>query len=279
MSLRECTYGKGRVRVMRVNRASARHEVSELNVKVMLEGDFEDGFLLNDNSKIVPTDSIKNVVHIVARDNPALESEDFAVAVAKYFLLRYAQVTAVTVTSQETKWSRLTVDGVEHDYAFRQDSNGQPKVRVSITPHKQKVTSGITNFLFLKSTGSGGEGFAIDDVTALKETFDRIFSTAMDASWRWNATPRSYAAANAAILEAMLKVFATAHGLSVQNTLFLMGKAALEAVPEISEVVMSCPNRHYLPINMVAFGRDNPNVVFTPTDEPHGQIECKVTRD
>jgi urate oxidase len=29
---------------------------------------------------------------------------------------------------------------------------------------------------------------------------------------------------------------------------------------------------------MAPFGRDNPNVVFTPTDEPHGQIECTVSR-
>ena len=27
------------------------------------------------------------------------------------------------------------------------------------------------------------------------------------------------------------------------------------------------------------FGRENKNEVFTPTDEPHGQIEAVVTRD
>jgi urate oxidase len=58
-----------------------------------------------------------------------------------------------------------------------------------------------------------------------------------------------------------------------------MASAALAAVPEISKISLACPNKHYLPINMSPFKRDNPNVVFTPTDEPHGQIECSVTRD
>jgi urate oxidase len=65
----------------------------------------------------------------------------------------------------------------------------------------------------------------------------------------------------------------------VQNSLFLMGSAALKAVPEISEISLACPNKHYIPLNMGAFGLDNPNVVFVPTDEPHGQIECTVSRD
>jgi len=49
-------------------------------------------------------------------------------------------------------------------------------------------------------------------------------------------------------------------------------------VPEISEVSMACPNMHYIPLNLSAFGLDNKNDVFLPTDEPHGQIECTVGR-
>jgi urate oxidase len=77
----------------------------------------------------------------------------------------------------------------------------------------------------------------------------------------------------------MLKVFATTYSPSVQNSLYLMGSAALEAVPEIATISIACPNKHYLPINLKPFARDNPNVVFTPTDEPHGQIECTMSRE
>ena len=62
-------YGKGRVRVMRINRDGDRHEVSQLNVKAMLEGDFARAYTDADNSTSVSTDTIKNVVNVVAREN------------------------------------------------------------------------------------------------------------------------------------------------------------------------------------------------------------------
>lgn len=279
MKLKNFTYGKGRVRVMRVKRDTARHEVRELALKVMLEGDFEGSFLSSDNSTVIATDTIKNIVNITARDYPDLETEDFAGAVAKYFLTKYGQVASVVVTTQETTWRRIPVDGAAHDHAFTLEANGQPRVRLHATRHKQKITSGIANFTILKTTGSGWTGYVMDDATTLPETEDRIFSTAMDATWKWGEKPENYPAANAKILDTMLTVFATEYSPSVQNSLYKMAHAALEAVPEIVDVALACPNKHYLPINMTPFGWDNPNIVFTPTDEPHGQIECKVTRE
>ncbi len=278
MILKSFTYGKGRVRVMRVARDTPRHEVRELNTQVMLDGDFSGSFTSSDNSKVIATDTIKNIVNIIARDNPALDAEDFAAAIATHFHTRYDHVTDVKITTYETKWTRLTVDGAPHDHAFTLDSNGRPTVHLAATRAGRTLISGIENYTFLKSTQSGWAGFWRDEATTLPETTDRIFSTAMNASWTWHATPANYPAANNKILNAMLHVFATTYSPSVQNSLYLMGSAALETVPEISEISVACPNKHYIPINMAPFGRDNPNIVFVPTDEPHGQIECTVSR-
>ena len=49
MALLRSTYGKGRVRVMRIHRDGDRHEVRELLVKVMLEGGFADAYTSADN--------------------------------------------------------------------------------------------------------------------------------------------------------------------------------------------------------------------------------------
>jgi len=278
MILKNFTYGKGRVRVMRVKRDTARHEVLELDAQVMLEGAFSDSFTSSDNSKVIATDTVKNIVNIVAQDNPGLDAEDFAGAVADYFFAHYDHVAGVTVTTHETKWARLVVEGAAHDHAFTLDSNGKPRVQLSATRAGRKMVSGIENFTFLKSTQSGWVGYWMDEATTLKETTDRIFSTAMNANWTWQAAPANYPDANGKILNAMLDVFAGTYSPSVQNSLYLMGSAALEAVPEIAEISLACPNKHYIPINMAPFGRDNPNVVFVPTDEPHGQIECTVAR-
>ena len=78
------------------------------------------------------------------------------------------------------------------------------------------------------------------------------------------------------ILDTLLEVFGTTYSMSVQDSLYRMGEAALAAVPEISEISMACPNMHFIPMNLSAFGLDNNNDVFLPTDEPHGQIECTV---
>jgi urate oxidase len=278
MWLTNFTYGKGLVRVMRVNRGSPRHEVRELSVQVMLEGEFAASFTSSDNSKVIATDSIKNIVNILARQYPALETEFFVERIASYFFEHYAQVSAVTVRTAETKWTRLMVGGTPHDHAFTRDANGAPSVELKATRQGMHLISGIDGYIFLKSTGSGWETYVMDEVTTLKPTDDRIFSTAMDARWRWSGTPSSFEEANAAVLNAMLAVFATTYSPSVQNSLFLMGSAALAAVPEILNISLACPNKHYIPLNLSAFGLDNPNIAFMPTDEPHGQIECTVAR-
>ena len=101
----------------------------------------------------------------------------------------------------------------------------------------------------------------------------------MAASGGGARDPGDFEAANARVLDAFMRVFATTYSHSAQDSLFRMGSAALEAVPELEAVSVACPNRHYVPINLGPFGLDNPNRVFTATDEPHGQIECTVGRE
>src|SRR6185369_15709300 len=108
MPLIKNRYGKGRVRVMRIHRDGERHEVSQLNVKAMIEGDFARTYTDHDNSTSVSTDTIKNVVNIVARENTGLCTEEFCQVLAQKYLDLYSQMSSVTVTAHETKWSRLS---------------------------------------------------------------------------------------------------------------------------------------------------------------------------
>ena len=140
------------------------------------------------------------------------------------------------------------------------------------------LTSGVDGFTFMKSTQSGWENYVKDRYTTIPPTADRMCATSMVASWKWSGKPQSYSAANVKILDTVLEVFSTTYSMSVQDSLYRMGEAALAAVPEISEISMACPNMHFIPMNLSAFGLDNNNDVFLPTDEPHGQIECTVGR-
>ena len=129
----------------------------------------------------------------------------------------------------------------------------------------------------MKSTQSGWENYpSRTRYTTIPPTADRMCATSMVASWKWSGEPANYPAANAKILDTLLEVFCTTYSMSVQDSLYRMGEAALAAVPEISEISMACPNMHFILMNLSAFGLDNNNDVFLPTDEPHGQIECTV---
>ncbi|RVU13970.1 factor-independent urate hydroxylase [Methylobacterium oryzihabitans] len=278
MTLVHKTYGKGRVRVMRVHRGGGRHEVRELSVQAMLTGDFDRTFTHADNLRTVSTDTIRNVVNIVARENLALGNEEFCRAVAQRLLDSYDAAETATVSAHETRWARLTVDGTPHPHTFTLDGNGKPTASVTMSRSGTRIESGVAGFTFLKATESGWARYHKDPYTTIPETDDRIAATSMEASWLWRAAPADYAAANALILDTMLRVFATTYSHSVQDSLYRMGTAALDAVPELDTITMACPNKHYLLLNLAPFGLDNANQVFVATDEPHGQIECTVGR-
>jgi len=277
MPLIQNTYGKGRVRVMRVHRGE-RHEVRELTIMTLLDGDFAAAYTEGDNRTVVATDTIKNIAYIVARENMTAGTEEYGELLAARFLQRYPQVERVRVSLRETRWARASFNGEAHPHSFVLDSNGQPTAEVSATRDGATVVSGIAGYTFMKTTESGWVDYVMDEYTTLPPTRDRIAATAMDASWTWLRPPADYGATNARILSTMLEVFATTYSHGVQDSLYRMGEAALAAVPELGTIRMACPNKHYLPVKLEPFGLSSDNMVFTPTDEPHGQIECAVGR-
>ena len=244
----------------------------------MLEGDFAAAYTDGDNRRVIATDTIKNITYVVARKTLTACAEEFGEALAAHFLAHYPQVARVTVTMHETRWTRASFGGVPHPHGFVLDGNGLGFAEVSATRDASAIASGICGYTFLKSTGSGWVDFFRDEYTTLSETRDRLSATAMDATWRWSAVPENYPEANATVLGTMLEVFATTYSRGVQDSLLRMGEAALAAVPTLRELSLACPNKHYLPVDLAPFGLSSDNTVFTPTDEPHGQIECVVGR-
>jgi urate oxidase len=64
----------------------------------------------------------------------------------------------------------------------------------------------------------------------------------------------------------------------VQATLFEMASAVLDAEAVVEEINLSMPNLHRNLLNLAPFELDNPNILFVPTDEPHGMITAGITR-
>lgn len=278
MKLIAQSYGKGRVRVLKILRDGATHTIKELSVRVALEGDFDASYTAADNSLVVPTDTMKNTVNVLAHDRLGHENEPFARCLAGHFLQRYAQVKRVTVELEERVWGRMHPGGKPHPHSFVQAEGARPFTKLVLSAGDSRHESGIRDLIILKSTASGFEDYPRCEFTTLPETSDRIFATALRATWLWSGEPDGYRSATDTLMEAMLKPFTENYSPSVQATLWEMGQAALTACPAISQITLAMPNLHCLLIDLKPFGRENPNVTFVPTDEPHGQIEATIAR-
>ncbi len=85
-------YGKAEVRLVKITRDSARHEIEDLNVTSQLRGDFQAAHLEGDNAHVVPTDTQKNTVYGLARDGVG-SPEAFLLRLGAHFTTEFDWVT------------------------------------------------------------------------------------------------------------------------------------------------------------------------------------------
>ena len=279
IKLAENRYGKSRVRVVKVQRHPDRHDFRDWTLEILLEGDFESCFVTGDNSKILPTDTMKNTVYSLARTSRAECMEEFGKELIAFFLERNPQVSALSVIVSEKTWEHLETNGKPHPTTFVQSSCECQTAEISATRDGVPlVRSGLENLVILKTAGSEFVGFIKDHLTTLPEATDRLFGTAVRARWSYSSPGGPFASSRSKIREILLSVFAGHTSKSVQHTLYAMGETVLARVPEITDIELTLPNKHCLLVDLSRFGQDNPNEIFVPINEPHGYIEACIRR-
>ncbi len=272
-------YGKSRVRLLRVTRGNDKHEIKEFTLAIRLEGDFETAHTKGDNSKILPTDTMKNTVYAFARQNPVDAAETFCGVLIGHFLAGNPQIERVHVHAVEHLWARIARDGKPDAHAFVRAGEEKRTALVTGTRSKTSIQAGVKNLIALKTTKSAFEGFIRDRYTTLKEDRNRILATAIRADWLYDSAKIDFNATWESVRRTLLETFAAHDSLSLQHTLYAMGKAVLERFNAIREIRLSLPNKHYNLVDLSPFGMTNPGDVFLPTDEPHGLIEATLRRE
>jgi urate oxidase len=267
-------YGKSEVRLVRVRRGTLTHEITDLNVSVALAGALDATHLTGDNAAVLPTDTQKNTVYALARDPGVGSPEEFAGLLARSFVDRHDTISTARVSIEEYGWHRIG------PHSFSRTGEGIRTAVVTYDGSTTWVVSGVSDLVLLNTTDSEFHGFLVDEYTTLAPTDDRILATAVNASWR-HATDSTvgWEGAYAAAREALLGAFVGTYSLSLQQTLYAMGQAVLDAVPSIVEVRLSLPNKHHFLVDLAPFGQDNPGEVYFPADRPYGLIEGSVLRD
>jgi urate oxidase len=273
-------YGKSAIRLVKVARRPDCHEVRDLTVDVALEGDFAAAHTDGDNTGLLATDTMRNTVYALAKDDPLEHVESFAVRLVEHFLGASPAVSRARVHIVEHPWARLEVGGRPHEHAFQRGNGGNRVGTVVGDRAETQIEAGIDDLLVLKTTGSGWEGYVNDRYTSLPETSDRILSTVITARWTYGEVNSDFdfGAAWHDVRRVILEAFGDHYSPSVQFTLHRMGKAVLEARAEIERIHFSLPNRHHLLYDLERFGLENDNEIFHATNEPYGLIEGTVER-
>lgn len=283
VSLGANKYGKAENRVVRVYRDTPRHEIVDLNVTSQLQGAaLVDSYLSGDNSRVVATDTQKQTIYAFAKQHGIPSAEEYLLKLSEHFVSSFEWIEGGLWQAEQYEWERILVDGVPHDHSFVRKGQGTRLATVLVTAGKTHVTGGIKDLVVLKTTGSEFRGFPRDAYTTLAETDDRVMATSVTGRWRFlpEAVEEGidYNALYTEVCGILLSTFAAVHSLALQQTLWEMGKAVIEARPEIAEIRFAMPNKHHFVYDLSPFGLDNPNEVFYAADRPYGLIEGTVLR-
>lgn len=280
MSIRlsSTSYGKSAVRVMKLIKHADRHEIREVEVSTLFEGEFEEAHTVGDNSNVLPTDTQKNTVFALAKDHPLNCIEDFGLHLATHFKSQNPQIHKVRIELSRKQWAAIVDNGQAHPKAYQRGGNEKWNTIIEMTSDQTTVQSGISDLLILKTTDSGFSNFRRDSFTTLKDTEDRIFATSLTALWDYSPEVSDYISLRQSIQSALLSSFANHKSLSVQHTLYDMGQTVLNQVDHVKKIDLDMPNKHNLLVNLSPFNLTNENEIFVVTDDPYGVIKGTMER-
>lgn len=270
-------YGKAECRVVRIVRDTPRHEIRDLTVSTALRGDFADAHIRGDQAQVLPTDTQKNTAFAYAKIHGIDSPEDYGLALARRLLEATPAARQAQVRVEEHAWDRLG------DHSFVRRGGAVRTAVVTVGPDESHVLSGVQDLVVLNSTDSEFTGFLRDEFTTLAEADDRILATSLVARWRHSTTEGvDWNTSYDGVVGRLLATFAGTYSRALQETLYAMGTAVLDADPGIAEVRFSAPNKHHFLVDFSGFGVDglsNDGEVFVAADRPYGLIEAEVTRE
>jgi urate oxidase len=264
IGLGDSQYGKAEVRLLRVDRGQTADDIADLNVTITLRGDFESCYTHGDNSGVLTTDAQKNTVFAFADRHGVGAIETFARRLAGHFVSSVPAVRQAQVEIERYPWDRVA------GHSFARSGSHIRTTRVTTDGHDVSVESGLRGLTLLNTAGSEFRGFLRDEFTTLAETSDRILATDVDARWRYGAPGIAWDETFDAVREELIGAFAGTYSHSLQQTLYAMGRAVLEKLPDIAEIHLTLPNKHHF--------QQGSRDVYHAADRPYGLIEGTVTR-
>ncbi|GGZ32764.1 factor-independent urate hydroxylase [Streptomyces poonensis] len=279
-------YGKAENRVVKITRDGDTHHIKDLNVSVSLSGDMDEVHYSGSNANVLPTDTTKNTVFAFAKERGVESAEQFGIHLARHFVTSQEPIHRARIRIEEYAWERIEGSDAQSGkkHSFVRSGQEVRLTQVTYDGSAWEVVSGLKDLTVLNSTDSEFWGYVKDKYTTLQETNDRILATEVSGRWRFNWTDDAaempdWEASYQETRKHMLQAFADTYSLSLQQTMYEMGKRIIDGRSEIDEVRFSLPNKHHFLVDLEPFGLKNDNEVYFAADRPYGLIEATILRD
>ncbi len=267
-----------------------------LEVDVEVLGDaFLPAYTQGDNSRVVATDSMKNVVlrQSLAYDGATMEG--LLAHLGRHFLATYDDMQALRLTARELPFVAARVPAgisggfAESDVLFSREHGASATATLNmergageggtvVTEHR----CGVVGLELLKVTGSAFTHFVRDANTTLPERGDRPLFVHMDVSWCYADTADLLAPDAARYVPAeqvrdlVQVVFHEFVSESIQHLVHEMGTRLLARFPQLAEVSFVAQNRTPDP---AAVSEMEPKVkVYTAPFAAYGLIRLTMKR-
>ncbi len=210
-----------------------------------------------DNSNVVATDTMKNVILRHALEYDGATPEGFLDTLGRRFLGSYPEMEGLRLWADEQPFAPVPVGaGAERSDRLFSLGGGDHAVAELELGRDGLVAarSGQVGLRLLKTTGSAFTKFARDEATTLPERADRPLFIHLDVHWRYAdpadalaGDPARYVAP-AQVRDVVCTVFHEFVSESIQHLVHEMGRRLLERFPVLAEVSFAGENHTHDPV-------------------------------
>jgi urate oxidase len=264
--------------MLRLVRRGDRHDPHDLTVSLQFEGDFAAAFQNGRSAGVVPGEAIKTLIHTCARQHAIDEIEPFGLDLCQRVLDTYRQITRVRAHIAEQPWARIEVGGKAQGQAFVLGGPEQRATSVTSNGTQVAVVSSIENLTLMRSAGFVPRPSSAADPPDDERLAPLVVGT-LSIRWTYSSPDVTFSAYRQGVRAAVLETTALHASRSIQYTLYAIGDVLLASFPEISVVTLAMHERPYRVADLFHALVENPNELFTATEEPVGIVEVTLERE
>jgi urate oxidase len=241
------SYGKLSVPVQLVR--GERLLAADISMEVLGQG-FLTAYTEGDNSSVVATDTMKNVILRRAHEYDGATLDGLLYDLGRGFLATYPEMEGLRLWAVQQPWVAETrrlhrnVDGNHDVVEIELSQDGE---EIALVGHR----AGHVGLRLLKTTGSAFTKFARDDDTTLPERSDRPLFIHLDVHWRYDTVTDAIGDGRVApeeVVALVLSVFDEFVSESIQHLVYEMGTRILAAFPALSQISFRAENHTFDPV-------------------------------